>query len=155
VINGLLKLTAQATILVITIILLGIWPSWHYGGEAGLKTMVAAGGVCLTGTIISLVPMVIAIKKKAIWLAQACLGGTVLRLLMTLILAGVVYWAIKPSMIVFALWIMGFYLVLLTWETKTALKYIRAFYDNVKMENRASADGTKISGNQIEDITQE
>jgi hypothetical protein len=136
VIIGLLKFAAQATFIVLIIILLGAWPSWHFGSAGGMEAMLAAGGVCLVGAIVSLVPMVMAIGKKADWLAQACLGGTVLRMLVTLALGTAVYLAMKPAMMAYTLWVMVFYLVLLVWETKTALKYIRAFYDNVKIGNK-------------------
>ena len=111
------------------VVLLSAWPSLHWGGSENLQALIAAGVVTLIASIISMIPMTIAVEKKADWLGQACLGATVTRLLLTMSLGCGWYVAVKPPMMAFALWTMLFYLVLLAWETKTAMGYIKRVYE--------------------------
>ena len=101
--------------------------------------MVAAGCVCLAATIIGLIPLLIAWQRRAQWLGQACLGATVLRLLVTFLIGTLTYLALQPNLTAFALWTMLFYLALLAWETKTAVKIIRVFYHDAATQRHAHA----------------
>ena len=126
--TDLLKLSAQAALVVLIIALLAVWPCRHFSPEQGITALIAAAVLCFAATCVSLVPLAIAIKRRADWLAQACLGGTVISLLLTLFAGMAVYFALKPPMMTFALCVMAFYLALLAWETKVAVGYIRVFY---------------------------
>ncbi|MFC1781964.1 hypothetical protein ACFL02_00070 [Planctomycetota bacterium] len=126
--TDLLKLSGQAALVVLIIALLAVWPCRHFSPEQGITALITAAAVCFGATCVSLLPLVIAVKRRADWLGQACLGGTVIRLLLTMFAGTVVYFALKPPMMTFALCVMAFYLALLAWETKVAVSYIRVFY---------------------------
>ena len=131
----LLRLSGQALLLVGGIGLPAAWPSYHWGGSENLQAMLAAGVVTLLASIVSLIPITIAAERKADWLGQACLGSTVIRLMVTLA-AGMGWFLVaKPPLLAFALWTMLFYLVLLVWETRIAMKFIKNIY---------GADGKKL-----------
>ena len=124
----LLRLSGQAILLVAVVGLLSAWPSLHWGGSENIQALIAAGVVTLIASIVSMIPITIAVEQKADWLGQACLGATVIRLLLTMLLGCGWYLAFKPPMMAFALWTMLFYLVLLAWETKTAMGYVKRVY---------------------------
>jgi len=127
----LLRLSGQALLLVAAVGLLSWWPSVHWGGSENVQALIAAGVVTLIASIVSLIPITIAVEKKADWLGQACLGATVIRLLLTMALGCGWYVAVKPPMMAFALWTMLFYLVLLAWETKTAMGFVKTVYGDM------------------------
>jgi hypothetical protein len=124
----LLRLSIQAILLVTVLGVLSAWPSLHWGGRENLQALVAAGVITLIAGIVSLIPITIAVGQKADWLGQAVLGATVIRLLVTLTAGMVWYLSVKPPLTAFVLWAMLFYLVLLAWETKTAMGYIKTIY---------------------------
>ena len=124
----LLRLSGQALLLVAAVGLLSWWPSVHWGGSENVQALIAAGVVTLIASIVSLIPITIAVDQKADWLGQACLGATVIRLMVTLAAGMGWYLAVKPPLIAFALWTMLFYLVLLVWETRIAMKFIKDIY---------------------------
>jgi len=125
---GLIKLSSQAALIVLIIVVLAIWPCSHFSPEKGLTALLTAALVCFLPVCVSLVPLVIAVQRQADWLAQACLGGTVARMLLTLLMGTIVYLIIKPPMMTFVICLLVFYMVLLAWETIIAVKYINAFY---------------------------
>ena len=126
------RLSFQAVLIVAAVILLGIGPVclWSSRPRQAVEAMVFAGMICLCMGIISLVPLVKAARHHPDWLGQAWLAGTVIRLLLTLIGAILVYFAvIEPRQIkVYTSWIVCFYLILLVWETLTATKMVKMFY---------------------------
>lgn len=125
---GLIKLSSQAALIVLIIALLAIWPCRHFSPENGLTALLTAALVCFFPVCFSLVPLTIAVKRKADWLAQACLGGTVARMLLTLLIGTIGYFVIKPPMMTFVICLLVFYMVLLAWETFIAVKFIQAHY---------------------------
>ncbi|MBN1846810.1 MAG: hypothetical protein JW810_14085 [Sedimentisphaerales bacterium] len=128
----LAKLAIQAAGLVLMVVLLASWPSYRWGGSENLQAMLAGAGLTLVVSIISLIPMAAAVQRRADWLGQACLGATVIRLLGTLVAGMGWYLLLRPRLAAFALWTMLFYLILLAWETKTAMGYIRLVYGEPK-----------------------
>ena len=124
----LLRLSGQAILLVAVVAVISAWPSLHWGGSKNFQALIAAGIITLIAGIVGLVPITIAVQHKADWLGQACLGATVIRLLVTLSAGMGWYLAIKPPLMAFALWVMLFYLVLLAWETKMAMGFVKTVY---------------------------
>lgn len=108
--------------------LLSAWPSIRWGGIKNLHSLIAAGILVLMAAIVSLIPIVIAAQRKADWLGQACLGATVVRLLLTISLGSGWYLMAKPPMMAFMVWMVLFYLVLLVWETITAMRFVKKVY---------------------------
>ena len=125
---GLIKLSSQAALIVLIIAVLAIWPCRYFSPDKGLTALITAALVCFFPVFVSLVPLTIAVKRQADWLAQACLGGTVARMLLTLLIGTIVYLVIKPPMMTFVICLLVFYMVLLAWETFIAVKFINAFY---------------------------
>ncbi|MCP4712941.1 MAG: hypothetical protein GY869_30300 [Planctomycetes bacterium] len=126
--TDLIKLSSQAALIVLIIALLALWPCSYFGPEKGLTALLTAALVCFVPVCISLVPLAIAVKRQADWLAQACLGGTVARMLLTLLIGTIVYLIIKPPMITFVICLLVFYMALLAWETIISVKFIQAYY---------------------------
>lgn len=124
----MLKLSGQAIVLVAVVSLLAAWPSIHWGGRENVLSLLAAGVLVLIACIVSLIPIAIAVQRKADWLGQACLGATVIRLLLTMSLGSGWYLAAKPPMIAFLVWMTLFYLVLLAWETIIAMRFVKKVY---------------------------
>lgn len=129
---GMLKLSSQATVIILVVLGLG-WASmghWSSQPHQAVVAMIFAGLVCLVMAIVSLIPIVWAANRKRQWLGEACLAATGIRMLLTLFGAILVYGlAIEPGQqVVFALWTVGFYLILLVWETITALRIAKGSY---------------------------
>jgi len=126
----LLRCAVQAGALVLVLGLPGAGLVWYFGSFEAIRAVVYAGLICLTITIISLIPMAIAAGRNAVWLAQACFAGSMLRILLTLTVSLVVFYAaIAPGQrIPFVLWTLGFYIALLVWETQTLLKLVKTLY---------------------------
>ena len=103
---------------------------WSDNPRQAVVSVIFAGLICLIMTIISLVPLTIAMRGHRDWLGQACLAGTTIRLLLTLF-AGL---AVRELVIeprqktAFVLWLLGFYLILLVWETITTAGIIKMVY---------------------------
>jgi hypothetical protein len=126
--SRLLKLSTQAALIVLIIGLAGLWPSWHWGAEAYVAAEAWAAAVCVVGMIVGLVPIALATSRKTDWLPQACLASTGTRLVVTLSIATAVYLIVRPPKVVFALWIMAFYLALLVWESIKMVQLVKECY---------------------------
>ncbi len=126
--TGLIKLSSQAALIVLILAVLAIWPCRYFSPEKGLTALITAALVCFFPVCLSLVPLVIAVKRQSDLLAQACLSGTVVRMLLTLLIGTIGYLIIKPPMMTFVICLLVFYMVLLAWETALAVKYINEFY---------------------------
>lgn len=70
----MLKLSVQAALVVLIIALPAVWPCLHYSPEKGITALIAAAVVCLICTFISMVPLMIAVKHHADWLARSLSG---------------------------------------------------------------------------------
>jgi hypothetical protein len=130
--TGLLRLSIQAALTVAAIMVPGIALTllWSTDPQQAVIPVISAGLICLIMTIISLIPLTVAMRAYRDWLGHACLAGTTIRLLLTLS-AGLAAYAlvIEPQQkITFVLWLLGFYLVLLVWETITVVRIIKMFY---------------------------
>ncbi len=132
---GKLLLQALSLILIVTA---GIaWPGWYWAKQAGIEAIGWAALVGLLGSFCSLIPVVIARYKKSTWLVQACLGATMIRMVLTGIFAWIIYLLVleRENRLVFALAVLVLYLALLIWETFIVLKSIRVIYPGVKKES--------------------
>ena len=137
-----LKLGWQIFLLLLAVLLLCAWPIYQWVGQWGLAAVLAAGAVCLTGGLISLIPMTIAISRKADWLAHACLAGGVIRMFTTLFGAILLYLLAldDKQLMIFALSVVSIYVLLLAWETWIALKQIKNFYKNDDTTNNVAVN---------------
>lgn len=108
----------------------GYWPAFRWWADAGVSAMITAGLVCLGAGLLSLIPMELASRKDQTALMHAWLIGTMMRLLITIASAFVVYYLTKPNRTAYAFWLIIFYLVFLFWDVWTAVRLIR----NMKAE---------------------
>ena len=127
-----MRLSVQATVTVSAIMVPGIalMLLWSPHPQQAVIPVISAGLICLIMTIISLIPLTVATRAYRDWLGHAFLAGTTIRLLLTLFAGLTVHeLAIEPRQkTTFILWLVGFYLVLLVWETITATRIIKMFY---------------------------
>ena len=130
--TGLLRLSIQAALTVVAIMVPGIalMLLWSTDPQQAVIPVIFAGLICLIMTIVSLIPLTMAMRACRDWLGHACLAGTTIRMLLTLFAGLAAYTlAIEPRQkVAFVLWLMGFYLALLVWETITAVRIIKMFY---------------------------
>lgn len=130
--TGLLRLSIQAALIVSAVMLPGIALTlfWSTDSQQAVIPVISAGLICLTMTIVSLIPLTVATRAYRDWLGHACLAGTTIRLLLTLFAGLTVHeLVIEPRQkITFVLWLLGFYLTLLVWETITVVRVIKMFY---------------------------
>lgn len=118
------------------------WIIQRNEGRAGLSGLAVAAIICLAAAMISLIPIALAGNRRggvrvdgqvggqADRLAMACLLGTGIRLLLTMSAGLIIYLVLQPSMMVFSVSLVVFYLALLAWETLTAVKMIRNKYSS-------------------------
>jgi len=130
--TGLLRLSIQAALTVLAVMLPGIALTllWSTDPQQAVIPVIYAGLICLIMTVVSLIPFTVATRACRDWLGHVCLAGTTIRLLLTLFAGLTVHeLVIEPRQkITFVLWLLGFYLVLLVWETITAARIIKMFY---------------------------
>jgi len=103
---------------------------WSTDPQQAVIPVIFAGLICLIMTVISLIPLTVAARAYRDWLGHACLAGTTIRLLLTLFAGLTVHeLAIEPRQkTAFVLWLLGFYLTLLVWETITTTGIIKMVY---------------------------
>ncbi len=106
-------------------VLIGARPTEARWGAAGVTSMRAAVGMCLLAALIAAVPIAIATGKRSSYAPQACLGGTVLRLLITMGLAVAYQSTTQVHMRSFLSWLVIAYLLFLTVETALTVWVVR------------------------------
>ncbi len=129
-----LKLAAQAAALVAVVGFIGCGVAWavHPKPVAAVISILAGGCVCLVMGIVSLLPVLLNSGQDREWLAQLAFLSMGIRLLGTLAGAGIVgFFFIKSDMkLFFGLCTVGFYILLLFWETMTAIRIVKLAYSD-------------------------
>lgn len=67
--------------------LVGAWPAWALAGSPGVQGMAAGAAVALLGAWLGHLPLAF-VRRRPQWLEAAALAGVGVRLLATLVLAG-------------------------------------------------------------------
>jgi len=127
---GFLKLALQAIGLVAIFFVMGLgtvrwWGSYRF---FGVTAMTAAAMICLFAAIVGLIPLWMAEGLDAERAVRAWLIGTSLRTLLTVSISVAVLLFRLVSMeqkFVFGSWAIGFYFILLVWETAVAVKQVK------------------------------
>jgi hypothetical protein len=127
---GFSKLALQAVCLVGVFFALGLgtvgrWSDHRY---SGIAAMTAAAMICFFAAVIGLVPLWKAGDLDAERIMKFWLVGTSLKMLLTVtVSASVLFFELVPMAhkFVFGAWTIGFYLVLLVWETVIAVKQVK------------------------------
>ena len=122
------KLIRQLILILLALLVVGAGISWVSQQQQGLIAMLGAFVACAFSAVVCLVPVGFAIKKQASWLGQACLAATLIRFLLTLLSATMVYLIVKPDKASFAVWLLADYFVLLIWETIVIVKQVNIHY---------------------------
>ncbi len=125
-----------ATVVVLAAV--GYAPTSSRWGEEGLSSMLAIGSICLTTGLLGLLPLLIVVPRWPSYTGQAVLGGTVLRLLLTMALGAAYQVLYDPHLASFLFWAAAFYLTILVIETIWGAVAIRRHYRVPQnMENAA------------------
>jgi len=106
-------------------VLIGKQPTQSHWGAVGVTSMHAAVGMCMIAALIAAVPIAIATGKRSSYAPQACLGGTVLRLLITMGLAMAYQSTAQVHMRSFLSWLVIAYLLFLAVETALTVFVVR------------------------------
>jgi hypothetical protein len=127
---GFLKLALQAIGLVAIFFAIGLgsvrW--WGSGPLSVVPAMAAAAMICFFAAIVGLIPLWMAGGVDAEKAMRAWLIGTSLRTLLTVSISVVVLlFGLVPveQKFVFGSWTIGFYFILLLWETVVAVKQVK------------------------------
>jgi len=128
-------LSIQAFLIVSAAALLAVGLSFMVSSDptGAIFSLLLAAGLCGGITCLSLIPLSLVSRRRREWLGPTCLAGSALRLLLTLGTGLGVHALIIPSSqtFTFALGIVGFYLILLFWETAIAVKLIKELYPDL------------------------
>ena len=118
------KLIAEVVVVAAVWGAVGSLPAWGIGGRAGLATLGAALGVCVGPALLSAVVLRAGAGRGGCYLGTLWLAGAGLRLMLTMVGAGVAYSMMRPGRGQFVLWLTLSYLVLLGWETWQVLRAV-------------------------------
>lgn len=119
---GLLVVTAAI------VAALGYRPTRDAWGESGIHSLWAANGICLAGALVAAVPVAWLASRKSPHTPQACLAGTVIRLLVSGGLAMGYQARANVHLRSFLIWLLGAYLALLAVETVFNVIVIRRYW---------------------------
>lgn len=118
----------------------GIAPSREHWGEPGVISLYAVAAICGGAALVALVPMAIVAPRYPDHIGQAALGGTVIRLLLTM--GALVFYQMlyQPHLVSFLFWAPVFYLILLAIETTFGVLAVKRYYrPTPKSENGATS----------------
>ena len=134
------KLIRQLILILLALVVVGAGVCWIMQQPQGLIAMLGAFVACTFSAVVCLVPVGFAIEKQASWLGQACLAATVIRFLLTLLSATIVYLILNPDKASFATWLVVDYFVLLIWETVVIVKQVTIHYQKPDSAVKAAVD---------------
>ncbi len=125
----ILKFFIQAVLIILTAWLLScsivIWLATE--PQLQLPLMTVAALLCLAAAIAGLLPLFVAFYNTA-WLGQAFLLSVPIRLLSTLCLGLLCCMFISNQQReILLLWLTGYYLIVLIWETTVAIKFVKKY----------------------------
>jgi len=110
-------LALRAGAVVVMIFLIAALPVRERLGIDGLSALLCAALVCYAGMLVSLVPVAAVQCYPKFPFVAGWMSGVVLRMLVTIVMAVVVYRYFEPIKRQYAFWLGVFYLSLLTWES--------------------------------------
>lgn len=122
------KLIRQLIFILSVLLVVGAGISWVTQQQQGLIAMLGAFVACTFSAVVCLVPVGFAIEKQSSWLGQACLAASLIRFLLTLLSAALIYMILTPDKVSFAIWLLADYFVLLIWETIVIVKQMNIHY---------------------------
>jgi hypothetical protein len=127
---------------------IGYAPTQNHWGEPGLRSMKAIGVICCVAAVIGALPISLVARRWPLYIGQAALAGTTIRLLLTGILGLSYQTMAKPHLASFLTWATVFYIMLLGVETGFAIVIVRKYY-----VPSGPAPGGMLSGTQAKEAT--
>ncbi len=107
---------------------LGYVPTQSRWGADGVRSMTSVGIICCASAIIGAAPISLVARRYPLYIGQAALAGTTIRLLLTAAL-GIAYQTIaKPQLPSFLIWATVDYMLLLIVETSFSVYAVRQYY---------------------------
>lgn len=106
----------------------GRGPTLARWGTDGVTSMNAIAAICLVSALVAMIPLAITALRWPAHIGQAALGGTVLRLLLTMAGAGIYQTLFDPQMGSFLFWAVVFYCLLLAVETGFGVVLVNRYY---------------------------
>lgn len=100
---------------------------WQFTGNAHTRELLIAGGITLISAIISMIPLMLAIRASAsaVTAFQAAFGGTVLHLMLTLAMGAGAYSTRFVDRRMFLFLLLGFYWFSLMFVVTAMIKTFR------------------------------
>jgi hypothetical protein len=106
-------------------LLVGPAPSQAHWGHAGVESMRFAVGICFIAALIAAIPALVAAAFRSPHSPQLCLGGTVIRLLITAMLAMAYQSFFTVHLRSFLIWLLIAYMAYLAVETAFSVYIVR------------------------------
>jgi hypothetical protein len=94
----------------------GLWPTWAWAGDPGLRAALLAGITITPLMLVSGLLTMLAATKGPAWAAFAFTSLSVLRMILCMIVAIVVVYATDLPMLLVVVWMVGLYLAGLAGE---------------------------------------
>lgn len=116
----------------------GYWPAQRWWGADGLASFRPAAVICLSAAVAAAVPLGITAIWRPAYVAQAALGGTVIRLLLTAGVALAYQTNVEVHLRSFLWWLTVQYMALLSTETAFSVLLMRRQYPPRGKETRSS-----------------
>ena len=115
---------------------IGHSPTLGRWGPAGIPSMWAAAVICLAAAVVAALTAAVVALRWPTYVGQAALAGTVIRLLLTGLLAVGYQLSTDVHLQSFLAWLLILYLLLLAVETVVAVVMVRAHWQAPAAEGR-------------------
>jgi len=124
-------------------LLVGQAPTFARWGPPGVESMRFAVGMCLIAAVVAAVPALLAAAMRSAQTPLLCLGGTVIRLLVTGMLA-LAYQSFFPVQLrSFLIWLLIAYLAFLAVETGFSIYIVRRRWSPPTAGRQPGADAAR------------
>ena len=121
------------------LVLVGQSPTEARWGAEGVASLRAVAVICLVSAFAGLLPIALVAAKWPSYLGQAALGGTAIRLLLTMAVGAAYQTLAQPHLPSFLFWAVVIYCVLLAIETGFSVYLARSFFPPVATNREVTA----------------
>jgi hypothetical protein len=136
-----ISIACLITLCVVTaiLVLIGQAPTETRWGAEGVSSLRAVAAICLASACAGLLPIALVAAKWPTYLGQAALGGTAIRLLLTMAVGAAYQTLAQPHLPSFLFWAVVIYCVLLAIETGYSVYLVRRFFPPVAEKREVPA----------------
>ncbi len=121
------------------LVLVGRAPTEARWGVEGVASLRAVAIICLGSAFVGLLPIAVVAMKWPSYVGQAALGGTVIRLMLTMAVGAAYQTLAQPHLPSFLFWAVVIYCVLLAIETAFSVYLTRRFFPTVTTRREVPA----------------